>query len=449
MTSSSQHKQSQAGARSSLVRKNIVMSFLIKGCSGLIQLLLVPMTLFCLGNYENGIWMTISSMLVWIDSLDIGLGNGMRNRLAQELAHNDLHEARISVSSVYGMLGIIIVPATILMLLFVNTIDLYSALNVDANIIGDLQEVLSLSIVFVAFTFIFKAVGNVYMALQLPAVNNALVMAGQALVLVVVLVFRYTGIHSLLLVSIAYTLCPLIVYLIAFPITFHVVCPALRPSLRMFRWKEVCLLLNSGIKFFILQICGVILFMSSNIIISRLFSPSFVTPYQIAYKYFSIVILLFTIIVTPYWSAATDAWERKDKGWIRSSMRKIQRIITCFAVMLLLMVVVSNPVYKLWVGSGVQVPLLMSALMALYVFVIVFSMSYSYILNGLGVLNLQLICTVVAAVVYVPLAVVLSHVIGIDGILIALITVNLPGMVINRLQYNRILGGTANGIWLK
>lgn len=432
-----------------MVRKNIVVSFLVKGCSGLIYLLLVPMTLFCLGNYENGIWMTISSVLVWIDSLDIGLGNGMRNRLAVHLAHNNLRGARTSVSSVFGMLCIIIVPATILMLLFVNTVDLYSALNVDANIIGDLREVLSLAIVFVAVTFVFKAVGNVYMALQLPAVNNALVMAGQAMVLAAVLIFRYTGTHSLLLVSTAYTLCPLIVYLIAFPITFHVVCPALRPSLRLFRWSEVGLLLNSGIKFFVLQICGVVLFMSSNIIISRLFTPLLVTPYQIAYKYFSIVILLFTIIVTPYWSASTDAWERKDKGWISSSMRKIQRTIICLAVMLVLMVAVSAPVYKLWVGSGVHVPLPMSALMALYVFVIVFSMSYSYILNGLGVLNLQLICTVVAAAVYVPLAAGLGHVIGIDGILIALITVNIPGMVINRLQYNKILNGTAKGIWLK
>ena len=50
--------------RTSRLKKNILFSFLIKGWAGIIQLLLVPITLFCLGNYENGIWMTISSILI-------------------------------------------------------------------------------------------------------------------------------------------------------------------------------------------------------------------------------------------------------------------------------------------------------------------------------------------------------------------------------------------------
>lgn len=69
-------------ARSKKVIQNILASFFIKGWSGVMQLLLVPLTLACLSNYEYGVWMTISTMLVWIESMDIGLGNGMRNMLA-------------------------------------------------------------------------------------------------------------------------------------------------------------------------------------------------------------------------------------------------------------------------------------------------------------------------------------------------------------------------------
>ena len=46
-------------SRTSLLKKNIFFSFVLKGWAGLVQVLLVPFTLFCLGNYENGIWMTI------------------------------------------------------------------------------------------------------------------------------------------------------------------------------------------------------------------------------------------------------------------------------------------------------------------------------------------------------------------------------------------------------
>jgi hypothetical protein len=58
--------------RSSTIYKNIIASFAIKGWSVLVQLMLVPLTLACLGVYENGVWLTISSVLLWIDNLDVG-----------------------------------------------------------------------------------------------------------------------------------------------------------------------------------------------------------------------------------------------------------------------------------------------------------------------------------------------------------------------------------------
>ena len=48
--------------RTALMRKNILASFLIKGWTGLIYLLIVPITLKCLGEYENGLWLTISAL---------------------------------------------------------------------------------------------------------------------------------------------------------------------------------------------------------------------------------------------------------------------------------------------------------------------------------------------------------------------------------------------------
>lgn len=433
--------------RTSLIRKNIIGSFIIKGWSGLVQLLLVPATLFCLGNYENGIWMTISSILVWIDSLDIGLGNGMRNQLAKQIANDDWEGARTSVSSTFGMLVILIIPIAILLMVLVNVIDLYSVLNVDKTIVNNLTKVFMMSIALICSTFIFKFIGNVYMGLQLPAVNNALVTTGQTLVLVLVFAMKMANIHSLMLVAVAYTLSPLIVYLIAYPITFGKLYPKLRPSLKFFNWEAVRMLLSTGIKFFVLQIAGVILFASSNILISNFFNPSLVTPYQIAYRYFSLMIIFFTIIVTPFWSATTDAYTRGDIGWIRNSMRKIHRIMLLVGAILAIMVAVSRPVYHLWVGSGVDIPLEMSLLMAIYIFVILYSMSYSFLLNGIGVLTMQLIFTIGAAILYIPAAYLFSNLIGINGMIIALTLVNIPGLVVNCIQFNKVIDGTAKGIW--
>ena len=62
--------------RSSRLQKNILVSFIAKGWSAIIVLLMVPITLKCLGEYNNGVWLTISSVMLWIDNLDIGLGYG-------------------------------------------------------------------------------------------------------------------------------------------------------------------------------------------------------------------------------------------------------------------------------------------------------------------------------------------------------------------------------------
>ncbi|MCD8291929.1 MAG: hypothetical protein LUC91_10580, partial [Prevotella sp.] len=145
--------------RTALVRKNILASFLIKGWSVVIQFTLVPLTLHCLGSYENGIWLTISSMLLWIDNLDIGLGNGLRNKLAEHLAHDDKERARDVVSSTLFMLVLVILPVIILINILIWFTDTYSFFNIDSGIVGNLNVILATASILVCSTFIFKFIG--------------------------------------------------------------------------------------------------------------------------------------------------------------------------------------------------------------------------------------------------------------------------------------------------
>ena len=433
--------------RTALMRKNIFFSFLIKGWSGLVTLLLVPLTLHCLGDYKNGIWLTISSMLIWIDNLDIGLGNGLRNKLATYLAQEDMKKARETVSSTFFMLALIILPVMLAAIAAVKTFDLHAFLNVDPAVIPNLGDIMAVSILFVSATFIFKFIGNFYLGLQLPAVNNLLVTVGHTLQLVGTWLVYMGGSGSLLLIAAVNTL---LTYLIAYPITFYGRYPKLRPSFGTFNRHAVRSLFTIGVKFFVLQIAGILLFMSSNILISKLFDPSMVTPYQIAYRYFSITMLVFTIISAPYWSATTDAYARGDIAWIRQARRRMDKIVMGVAVVLGVMVAVSRPVYALWVGTEVEIPLPLSILMAVYLLVILASLSYSYYLNGIGALQLQLILTVTAAIVFIPLTYLMVHYRhNITSVLIVMILVNVPGLIVNKIQLHRLTHGKATGIWIK
>ena len=175
------HIESKKSSRTTLLIKNVAASFFLKGCSALIVLMMVPLTLNCLGTYKNGVWLTISSMLVWIDQMDIGLGNGLRNSLATYIAHNDLEKARRVVSSTMAMLVCIMIPILSILLLLTWQADVYGFLNVDPTVIPELRIALLAAVTLVCMTFVLKFIGNVYMGMQLPAISNLLIAIGNSI----------------------------------------------------------------------------------------------------------------------------------------------------------------------------------------------------------------------------------------------------------------------------
>lgn len=439
---------SPTGQRNVLIKKNILAGFVLKGWSALTILLTVPLTLNCLGSYQNGIWLTISSILVWIDMLDIGLGNGLRNQLTIDLAHNDMQRARQTVSSTLAMLATIVGIALIVIIGMISYFDVYRFLNVDQSAVDNLPQMLTMAVILVCITFVLKFVGNVYMSFQLPAVNNLLITLGQTLALLGTYLLFRSGQATLLWVIIVNTASPLLVYLAAYPYTFCARYPALLPAWRCINLSVARSMMNLGVKFFALQLASLILFLSSNLMISRLYSPDMVNPYQITYRYFSLVLILFTVICMPYWSATTDAYTRKDIDWIKRANHRMTTILIALIGLLAIMVLFSSIVYTIWIGESVSIPSTLSVAMACYIAILISSMRYSYFLNGIGALRLQLIIAICAAVIFIPLAWGMAQWHNsLTGFVIVLCLVNIPGLIINCIQFNRIIAGKATGIW--
>ncbi len=438
----------QGNKRTVLLKKNILGSFFIKGWTCLVQLILVPVTLDCLNQYEYGIWLTISSLLIWIDSFDIGLGNGLRNLLAESIAKNDLKKGQQQVSTAFFMLVCIILPTIPIFTSIVHKINCYKLFNVDPQLTHNLEYILIASYTIVAITFIFKFIGNIYMALQLPAITNLLIGIGHTISLFLIYTISRLGNATLFHVAVIYTISPLIVYLFSYPITFTKY-KYLTPSIRLFDYKELKPLFGLGIKFFLAQISGMVIFASSNILISRLFSPKEVTPYQIAYRYFGMVNIIFTLISAPLWSATTNAYTQGDTAWISNAVKKMRKIIFLLSFLLIIMIITSQFVYSFWVGDTIEIPLELSISMACYMFVIIYGTCYSNIICGMGKIQLITIITIIEALCYIPMALFLGKYLGVYGIVAALIFVNSISAITNHLQYRYIISERAYGLWNK
>lgn len=442
-------KMSGVDERSQMLLKNIGASFIVKGWSALVLLFMVPLTLSCLGIYKNGVWLTVSSMLMWIDQMDIGLGNGLRNRLAVHIAHGENNEARMVVSSAMAMLLCIIIPVVVVLALIIWYVDVFAFFNVSESIIPEFRVVLLASVILVCLTFVMKSVGNVYMGMQLPAVSNLIMAIGQTLALIGTWGLLVTENATFMMVVLVNTASPLAAYVLAYPYTFYVKYRMLRPSFQFVNLRSALELGNLGIKFFWLQIAAIIQFMTANILISKFFSPAMVTPYQIAYRYMSLVMVAFTIFSSPFWNATTDAYERGDMTWIQKANKKMGHFTFVAFFVLLLMVLVSPWVYSVWIEDKCDVPFIMTALMALYVYILVLSMRYSCFLNGVGALKIQLYMSS-SVLFFIPLAWCASHYThDINWFMVVMCLCIAPSIIVNKIQFSKILNGTATGIWIR
>ena len=78
---------------------------------------MVPIVLAYIHKEQYGIWLTLSSIIGWFSFFDIGLGHGLRNKLSESLAENDLVKAKTYVSTTYAIL--ILIFSSLLLLFFV------------------------------------------------------------------------------------------------------------------------------------------------------------------------------------------------------------------------------------------------------------------------------------------------------------------------------------------
>ena len=437
----------QGAQRTEKVKKNVLFSVLLKGLDVAVYLLIVPATLGYLNKYEYGLWLTLNSILMWINSFDIGLGNGLRNRLAEALVSGNKELGRIYVSTTFVMLTILSALFIIVGSAVCPFIDWYSLLNANPALVGRLDEIVYMSFVIFAVNFTFRFIGNVYLALQMPAVNNLLIFLGNFFALAGILIITFVKSGGLFMVAFIYSVAPLFVYVLAYPVTFGRLYPYLRPSFSLFKKEYLGDLFNIGVKFFLLQLSAILLFAFANILISQLFGPDSVTPYNISYRYFSLIPMAMNLLLAPMWSATTDAFARGEIDWIKKTKRKTELILFGAIILIAFQLSVSGFFYRIWVGSDVSVGWPISILMAIYIAILIASLTYSSFLNGIGKLQVQVINTVSMAILFYPVCYVLGYKFGIAGVIGGMCLLNISGLILNFVQFHKILNGKAHGIW--
>ena len=428
-------------------KKNIASSFVIKLFSVAINLILIPLTINYVNAIEYGIWITLSSIIAWFSFFDIGFGNGLRNRFTEAKASGDFENAKIYVSTTYAVLILIFSGVWILFLIGNIYIDWAIVLNSPKEMALDLSKLAIIVFSFFCLQMVLKTISTVIIADQKPAKAAFLDLMCQFLSLLIIFILTKTTKGSLIYLGLTLGLSQAIIFIVGTIFFYTKEYKPFAPSFNFINFSYAKDIMKLGYKFFIIQIAFIVIFQTNNIIIAQVAGPEDVTVFSIAYKYIGIALMIFSVILSPYWSAYTEAYTKKDYQWMKVSLKSLRIISYLFVAAVIVLVMLSSYVYKLWLGDLVSIPIPVSVSVGVYVSLLILVYLNTQILNGIGKVKLQLLSYTLATVFHVPLAIFLGSKFGIIGVVFSACIFYVIISIVSIVQVNLIISQKAKGIW--
>lgn len=442
----------KGGKRSLLARKNILISIPIKGIGMIIMFLMVSLSIKYLGPENYGVWIVLSGIISWAGMFDFGLSHGLRNHLAISIAKNEYEEGKSYVSTTYFLLLIISLIFAVIGALCIKFFNLQQILNVYNVSENNLKSLSLIILLLFLFQFSLKPITSILQANQVPSYTQVIGVIGS--IISFASVYIYWNFYNSLPIN-TYALfvsgAPVFALLIASIVLFKIKFKKLRPSIAQIKFKNLKKIGGLGLHFFIIQLCLLVVYTSDNYIISYLFGPTEVTTYAIPYKYFSVLTILFTVIMSPYWSAITDAYTRNEFEWIKNTINRLLKILLGGLVIAFLMYVFSDFIFNIWVGKEIVVPSSLTGLMAIYSVLMGVQTLFSFFSNGIGKIRVQMIVYIFCAVINIPLSYYFGEVLslGSKGVLLATVICLIIISLTLFIQYTKIINNNAKGVWLK
>jgi O-antigen/teichoic acid export membrane protein len=437
-------------ARTAKANKNIIYSFLIKGLSIACQFALVPLTINYLKPSVYGIWQTIAQIVGWFSFFDIGIGNGLRNKLSEAIAGGDTKLAKVYISTSYAWVGAIFLS---LMVLFwaINPFPNWPGiLGLSPDLASILQRTMLVVFSFFCLQFILNLIGNILFAHQEPALSNLITPLANVISLIIIYILTKTTTGDLFTVSVVFSAAPVVVLLLFNLLFLGWKYRPIAPGIRYIQFRHSKDLFGLGVQFFIIQIAFMVMYSSANIMLIRWFGPEMVTVYTVAYKYFTVALLINGIITATYWSAFTDAYVRQEFDWVRNTIRRMEKVTYLLMAAVILQTLLAGRLIHLWVHK-VEVPLDMQITLCIFTLISLISAPQHIFLNGTGKIRLQLYTAVYSIFMTIPFAWLFCRVfhLGPKGVIFAMICTSLPVTILYRIQYNKIMSRKATGIWVK
>jgi O-antigen/teichoic acid export membrane protein len=406
----------------SIFVRNIGLSSVLKLASFLLQFLMLPLLVKALGKGEYGVWVAMQSLVVWVMILEFGLGKGVRNKVIDSLSQDRVASARRYISSTFfGQMflwgGIAVCLGLVLFFGGLPLARWFKSTAPDRN--------LAWGIFFSFLALALNQVAGVMNAiLYAKHWNSATSLVGFLSSLGLFLwIWLATGRGFRLdLQTLA------LVHLLMFATAYTTLAgylfnrfPELRPLWRDTNWDSFREVVSIGIPFLIIEVTYIVIFMMDRWIVLRAYDAAAVAEFDIMLRLSALVTTGYSMCVGPIWALSGSAWAKRDLAMLDKLWRIVTSMMIPFAILSVVIGLSINFFIHRWIDATITLSPLTRCSMVIYMWVILWGNSYVNLLNGIGRTREQMLCSLVACCLNIPLAMYLCSWsgVGIAGVLIA------------------------------
>lgn len=409
--------------RNKILFKNSIYNYIAQFFYYIFNFLSLPLALNFLGNEKFGVFQTILTLISWASLANLGLGNGLRNKISEYLGKEKENELKSLIGSAFTLTAIISIILIILgccyLWFFFDPKWLFKGLNISSN---EVKYTFIISYVFFCLNLILNLFSSIAYGIHksyIASFATTLQFTLYCFLLWLIIELKFE--HLLIYIAFIYGLSLILSQL--FPlISFYNNKLIWKPKFDSYKkyYKE---LFKISIGFFGLQISSVILFSSDNFIVSKLLGAVDVTAYSIASKIYFLIINIFSILLIQVWNSTTDAVARKDFEWIKVTVKRLIYFLVPIFFGTFFISIFLNPIVNLWTSKTFDYNILFRVLFCVYVVIHCINAIFVNILNGIGRLKIQMFAYAFAAIINF----ILSY------ILIVYLKIGLTGIVLSKI----------------
>lgn len=382
----------------------------------LASLVTVPLTYRYLGPERYGLWMVLVSIISAMAFADLGIGNGLVNAISEAYGKDDRELAREYISSALVMLlGIatLLASAAAIAYPLIPWIRLFNVKSVTVASEGA-RAFLVLYGWFVV-SIPLGAASRAQFGLQRGYIAQTVNGAGSIVTLLALLAVIHSH-GNLSWLVFASALGTITATLVNAGILFfqH---PWLIPSWNSYRLQAAYKILKLGLAFFVLQCAVVASYTSDNIVISQVRGASAVAAYAVPQKLFGFISLVVGMALTPLWPAYGEAIARGDVAWIRKAfMGSLWLSLALTVPSSLVLLLAGRRILAFFFGKSLHASTLLLAVLALWAIINSVSNSVGILLNGLGIMRIQMFVAPVASGINLAFSIYLTRRYGVVGV---------------------------------